>query len=698
MAIGRRGALRAVALVASIAVSCLTARPAFASGRDAVLLPLRDQLAAGRDFAAKHPAELGLGIGETVGDGIGHRGAGGVHLRFKRALAGVPVYRGDVLLHVRPDGLVDQAKGSTLPPLDGDLVPALDARTGELIARAISGVPASARLARSQTTLFPVAGALRLAWEVWLFSDAPVSRWRVFVDAQTGAVLRATNLVKHIDGSAQVFVPNAVVALQDNSLTDQGNSDAAVPPAAYTTVTLHDLDPPAGGLYHLSGAYARAVDLEVPVGEPPASATADFSFTRSNPGFEWTMVYAHVDGVQSFLQSLGFTGVNNRPTEFDAHGLWGDDNSYYVPDGTGVGYLAFGDGGVDDAEDGEVIVHEYGHAIQDNQCPNCFDGPESGAIGEGFADFLAGAYFSDKSGGFQDTCMFDWDSRGFLNAMPACLRRLDTTKVYPDDLVGEVHADGEIWSGFLWDLLLAFGGGSTPTVAGRDKTVQLAVESHFVVPSDPSFGDAAQAVLDADQVLFGGANQALIRTKLDGRGLLPMPGAIIFGGGSSRVDCFAAIKYANPNNPKGPKNRRQVCVDGDPTCDADSIPGQCTFHVSECFGQAGLSACQRQPLTTFRLRLPLPDDSNPVRAAIAESLLSQVATLGNAIRGGRHNATVDWFPNLNVGRCSPPADLVVPLQPGPTGLKSRTISLRTTTAGESGVDRDAIKLVCAPHP
>ena len=43
-------------------------------------------------------------------------------------------------------------------------------------------------------------------------------------------------------------------------------------------------------------------------------------------------------------------------------------------------------------------------------------------------------------------CVADWDSVSYTRTTPHCLRRTDGTKHYPADLVGEVHADGEIWS------------------------------------------------------------------------------------------------------------------------------------------------------------------------------------------------------------------------------------------------------------
>ena len=53
-------------------------------------------------------------------------------------------------------------------------------------------------------------------------------------------------------GTASVFASNPVQSLGDESLTDQKDSDAAVPAAAYHRVTLTNLD----GSGYLRGAYA----------------------------------------------------------------------------------------------------------------------------------------------------------------------------------------------------------------------------------------------------------------------------------------------------------------------------------------------------------------------------------------------------------------------------------------------------------
>jgi len=51
---------------------------------------------------------------------------------------------------------------------------------------------------------------------------------------------------------------------------------------------------------------------------------------------------------------------------------------------------------MDDAEDGETVLHEFGHAIQDAICPDFGQSPEAAAMGEGFGDYFAGSFFAAK--------------------------------------------------------------------------------------------------------------------------------------------------------------------------------------------------------------------------------------------------------------------------------------------------------------
>jgi len=143
-----------------------------------------------------------------------------------------------------------------------------------------------------------------------------------------------------------VFVPNPVQSLGDQSLTDRKDADAAVPAAAYHDVTLTNLD--GGGFLH--GDYATVV-----------SETGNLGFGETR------------------------RAINNRPQAVRINQL-GYDNSFATDHPKNE--LRFGKGGVDDAEDGEVILHEYGHAIHFAQNFS-FASEQAGAISEGFGDYWA---------------------------------------------------------------------------------------------------------------------------------------------------------------------------------------------------------------------------------------------------------------------------------------------------------------------
>ena len=134
--------------------------------------------------------------------------------------------------------------------------------------------------------------------------------------------------------------------------------------------------------------------------------------------------------------------------------------------------LRFGKGGVDDAEDAEVILHEYGHAIHEGS-GFTFASEEAGAISEGFGDYWA-VDFADivarRLGVPERTplaCVMDWDATSYTSDVPHCLRRLDEDLQYPEDLDGEVHDDGRIWSHALFDIRQSLGYVTADTVFSR---------------------------------------------------------------------------------------------------------------------------------------------------------------------------------------------------------------------------------------
>ena len=308
-------------------------------------------------------------------------------------------------------------------------------------------------------------------------------------------------------GSGVVFLPNPVADLQDQTLTDQKDSAAAVPQAAYHTVELENLD----GSGFLVGNW---VNVRSETGNPAYSAENEFSYDRQQDEFEQVMAYYWIDRAQEYIQSLGFrTGGPLRPVNEESQDVrinqWGADNSFSWDK---KDMIKLGKGGVDDAEDAEVILHEYGHAIQDSQQTPFGYGfsTEARSIGEGFADYWAYTVSSVVAPTPDPACIADWDAVSYTSTVPHCLRRVDTNLKYPTDLNGRVHHDGQIWSRALRDIRAALGN----VVADR-----IILEAQFGM-SDPTMPQLAQKTVDTAQLLYDAGVANTVRAAFVARGIL----------------------------------------------------------------------------------------------------------------------------------------------------------------------------------
>jgi hypothetical protein len=325
--------------------------------------------------------------------------------------------------------------------------------------------------------------------------------------ALTGAASAANTGPGTSTGTGRVFFPNPVASLQDQTLTDQKDADYPALQPAYVTVTLTNLD----GSGYLHGDW---VNIHNQTGPDTFSADNTFVFGRHDESFEQVMAYYWVTEAQKYIQSLGF-GVTRRPINMESQDVrinqLGIDNSYSW-DKHDV--LRFGKGGVDDAEDAEVILHEYGHAMQDSQMTPFGFGTsvEAGSIGEGFADYWAVTVADVIAPTPDPACVADWDSVSYRSTSPHCLRRVDDNLHYPGDLNGEVHHDGRIWSRALWDIRNALGHVQADT---------LILEAQFSFAPDTSMPAAAQATVDAAQALYGNHVADIVRAAFQSRGILP---------------------------------------------------------------------------------------------------------------------------------------------------------------------------------
>ena len=433
------------------------------------------------------------------------RGHIGTYLRFGQRVGGVVVFDGQVIVHlvkadagweIRDVNLNHALSKGYSPP-----TALIDADAALALARSAAKIQGPSRVPDGvQLGVNPRTGSV-LLYRIDVHPQDG-SSWRIRVDARSGEVLSMTDRRHYVDGDGYVFDPHPVATSGDTSLVDGGDGNQAALTAERVLVTLPRLD----GTGVLRGPYAdaRPSNVGARANEPGLS----FLYDRADDRFEEVMSYYHIDRLQDRIQALGFTDVNNRQQDIIANGT-NQDNSWYDP---GSKDITMGSGGVDDGEDADVILHEYGHSIHDDQVPG-WGGGDQRAMGEGFGDYLGtvGIDILAVLPQIDDRyCLASWDAVSYSGTNPPCLRRTDSDKHFPEAVEGQVHADGEMWAAAtigIWDQV------------GADIMDTLMFEHHFLMSTNEDFLDASAFLLVADQNLYGGAHQDVIRRRMIQQGL-----------------------------------------------------------------------------------------------------------------------------------------------------------------------------------
>jgi Zn-dependent metalloprotease len=217
-----------------------------------------DPVAAAQEHVRAHGPTLGIERPEEArATGIFLDERGDAHVRMWQTVTGVPVWGGDFVVHVRPDGALADLLAPQVPDtglVDGelvragparpaphdftvDIVPALDAEAA--IGRALSGHGCADCLTappRADLWVLRHAGANHLTWRVSLRREdgSPHTAMPViFVDAHDGAILWSYDNLQTLDGSGQ--------SLYSGTVTIQTSSDEEE-----TTFFLEDLGRKSG--------------------------------------------------------------------------------------------------------------------------------------------------------------------------------------------------------------------------------------------------------------------------------------------------------------------------------------------------------------------------------------------------------------------------------------------------------------------
>ena len=438
---------------------------------------------------------------------------GGAIQHFDQTVGGLPVFGAEVVA-VNPEGapasLVSDSTVDGLQPKS--TAGAISKGAAIAAARRSAGVKRLRDAASAALGVDPRTG--RLAWQISLPSADPLADYEVTVDARNGSQLhRSPDLLRHATGTARIFNPNPVVEQGGyTGLKDRNDKDSALLDSLQTPVSLERITDLNGCL---AGQY---VDARVgKKGKKVCAPNYDFTaVNRSNDQFEALMAYFHIDRTRFYADSLGLS----KPLRVKAQKVFADaipdDNSFY----SSMSHkLVLGTGGIDDGEDADVIIHEYGHSLQDQASPGSLRTRQGATMGEGFGDYMAAAMSNLETGGSPfDTCIFDWDGIPY-SPTGTCGRRANVSfdvKKAEKKCRNEIHCVGEVWSSTLFELRTQLGNDANgQSVMDRD-----VLEANFMLTTKTNFKQGAKGIIKADQLLYGGAHVAQIQAVMTQRKFL----------------------------------------------------------------------------------------------------------------------------------------------------------------------------------
>jgi len=465
---------------------------------------------------------------------------GTVFLDYTQTVDGIKVFQGQVQVVVSKDGeVLSVREGFLVDNQQVKLKPGLSEADGIAKAFEYAGKPidipvvqthrsgSQLELSRFANPLDPgfpevlselnvvrAGDASHLAWHVYL-DVGPAESYEILVDAKNGELLLRNNLVSDAQGTVYTRSPNQgsrqLVFFQNSWLNGSGvstgnNVDACID-ADHNTVC----DPTSGNGLLNGRAYAPNQDFTFPFSTP--------GDPRLYPAAVVTNLFYFANYMHDFSLNLGFTAASGNMEGNDAAiGLAQSvsNNAFFScrPDGTSplllMGIFSTSMGDRDTSVDSDVAFHEYGHGIAHRLIGNCsgLGGIQSNAMNEGWADYFAITIAGDGAIG-EYVAANSTGLRRAIYSVPAAAVHDSYADLGPGGAF-ESHNDGEIWAATLWDLRAQLGAATVD---------RLVVQGMKFTPPGPSFLNARDGILQADQSLTGGGNRCTIWTVFARHGM-----------------------------------------------------------------------------------------------------------------------------------------------------------------------------------
>jgi uncharacterized protein (TIGR03437 family) len=433
------------------------------------------------------------------------------------------------------------------------------------------GASVFARDVEARLVYFPLSNdQLRLAWEFILWKRETPNTYLIVVDAERSSLLYRYNLTWYSSFQA----PHGLVYTKDSPRPDVPHvnnnppvverEDLPFRAAPFNGAMIFNSSDqhtdwwagqPATGLIsnnvdaHLDRNNDNQADLpRLTVADGNFSFPVDFTqepTTENNQKAAQANLFYWVNRYHDILYLYGFNEAagNFQTNNFGLGGLGGDAIQAQAQDGSGTNnanYSGGRDGSLariqmylwttaspqlDGDFDQGIIVHELSHGLSTRLVGNGtgLAGTQSRGMGEGWSDYFGLVLLRSESDDLNGS--YAVGQYAFNNYARGIRRFPYSTdpQVYPlnfGDIARsiEVHNVGEIWCNALLEMRaqlirkLGF-------QEGHRQSIQLVVDGLKLTPVSPTFLDARNAIMLADKVNNGGANQCLIWQAFSKRGM-----------------------------------------------------------------------------------------------------------------------------------------------------------------------------------
>ncbi|MEO6489313.1 MAG: M36 family metallopeptidase [Ferruginibacter sp.] len=374
----------------------------------------------------------------------------------------------------------------------------------------------------------------------------------VMADAQDGGGLNNANFSTPVDGGRprmQMYLWNASTLYRVNTPASIAGVYTAVESNFSTANKLVNVGPVTGQVIYYNDNAGGTHEGCVPNSNTLTGKIA--LINRGNCNFTVKVKNAQTAGAIAVIM---INNVAGAPIV-----MGGTDNTITIP----AVMISIDDGGImetainsnlnvtlsgtnlDGDVDNGIIAHEYSHGISNRLTggPNqsaCVANEEQ--MGEGWSDYYGLMVTQDWStsaltDGFSKpramgTYAFNQPITGNgIRSQKYCTDFTVNNKVYAASIDPESHNRGEIWCATLWDMtwnIINQVGSINPNlfnaagIGGNAIALKLVTEGMKLQPCGPGFIDGRNAILQADQLLYGGLYSCSIREAFRRRGMGPL--------------------------------------------------------------------------------------------------------------------------------------------------------------------------------